>query len=173
VGNKKNWAAAAVPLTGLKEAWQRLRERREAVVAARTDRALAWGVERAGEIADRYRERKRLLGALDFDDLLVATRDLLDAGPAVTDPLREQYRYLLVDEFQDTDPLQADIILRLAEAPGESARRAREAVRPGRLPGGPGAAAPLGGGCPAAHQLPQPARTGGGGQPDLPRSAGG
>jgi len=54
-------------------------------------------------------------GALDFDDLLVKTRDLLRNHPEVRAALSAETRAVLVDEFQDTDPVQYDIIRRLGE----------------------------------------------------------
>ena len=55
-------------------------------------------------------------GALDFDDLLVKTRDLLRTHPAVRAELVDNTAAVLVDEFQDTDPVQFDILRRLGDA---------------------------------------------------------
>ncbi|MCK4550002.1 MAG: UvrD-helicase domain-containing protein, partial [Candidatus Krumholzibacteria bacterium] len=63
--------------------------------------------------------KKRRGGVLDFDDLLIGVRRLLD-DEGVIETLRRRYRYILVDEFQDTDPLQAEIIMLLAGRPGSS-----------------------------------------------------
>lgn len=63
--------------------------------------------------ADRYHDLKRRSALLDFDDLLHAARDLLANYSTVRDALAERYKYVLVDEFQDTDPLQAEILWRL------------------------------------------------------------
>jgi len=54
-------------------------------------------------------------GALDFDDLLVKTRDLLRDYPDVRAAIADGAEAVLVDEFQDTDPVQFDIIRRLGE----------------------------------------------------------
>ena len=59
-------------------------------------------------------EEKRRRGLVDFDDLLLCTRDLLRRSPSVRETFRRRYERLLVDEFQDTDPVQAEIVLRLA-----------------------------------------------------------
>ncbi len=64
----------------------------------------------AGEVVAAYRERKRAHGVVDFQDLLTAARDLLRDHPAVRDRLRERYRFLLIDELQDTDPVQMELI---------------------------------------------------------------
>jgi len=58
----------------------------------------------------RYRERKREANAMDFDDLLVNWKLLLDEKPEIAEPLKRKYRYILVDEYQDTNKLQADVV---------------------------------------------------------------
>jgi ATP-dependent helicase/nuclease subunit A len=58
---------------------------------------------------------KRRRGALDFDDLLLHARDLLaDDGHGVREELARRYDLILVDEFQDTDPIQDEIVRRIA-----------------------------------------------------------
>ncbi|KQY21240.1 exodeoxyribonuclease V [Cellulomonas sp. Root485] len=57
--------------------------------------------------------RKRALRVLDYDDLLVLLRDALtdpETGPAAAERVRSRYRIVMVDEFQDTDPVQWDIL---------------------------------------------------------------
>jgi DNA helicase II / ATP-dependent DNA helicase PcrA len=63
----------------------------------------------------RYKERKREANAMDFDDLLVFWKVLLDDHADVSAALKRRYRYILVDEYQDTNKLQADIIDSMAE----------------------------------------------------------
>lgn len=60
------------------------------------------------------RERRRA-GDLTFDDLLVLTARLLRRSESARRQLGARWRFLLVDEFQDTDPLQAEVIFLLAE----------------------------------------------------------
>jgi ATP-dependent helicase/nuclease subunit A len=57
----------------------------------------------------RYEAKKRALGVLDFVDLLVKARDALRDRESVRRHARRRFRFLLVDEFQDTDPLQVEI----------------------------------------------------------------
>jgi ATP-dependent helicase/nuclease subunit A len=64
----------------------------------------------AGEAVAVYRERKRAHGVVDFQDLLTSTRDLLRDHPAVCARLRQRYRFLLIDELQDTDPVQMELV---------------------------------------------------------------
>ena len=58
----------------------------------------------------RYKERKREANAMDFDDLLVNWKLLLDDYPDVSAALQRRYRYILVDEYQDTNKLQAEVV---------------------------------------------------------------
>lgn len=65
-----------------------------------------------------WNEYKRAAALLDFDDLLYTARDLLAKSDDVRHALAKRFRHVLVDEFQDTDPLQIDILWRLSgEAP--------------------------------------------------------
>ncbi|MCP4658976.1 MAG: UvrD-helicase domain-containing protein, partial [bacterium] len=66
------------------------------------------------EVIDDYEELKRRAGRLDFLDLLVRARDLVRDRSEVRHYLQERFTHLFVDEFQDTDPLQAEILLLLA-----------------------------------------------------------
>ncbi len=61
-------------------------------------------------ITARYAEKKRLANAMDFDDLLVNWVELMNNHADVTQLLANRFRYVLVDEFQDTNPLQATIV---------------------------------------------------------------
>jgi len=63
----------------------------------------------------RYKERKREANAMDFDDLLVNWKLLLDDYPDVAAALQRRYRYILVDEYQDTNKLQAEVVDKMAE----------------------------------------------------------
>ncbi|WP_435006345.1 UvrD-helicase domain-containing protein [Tundrisphaera lichenicola] len=63
----------------------------------------------------KYEEAKRSRGGIDNDDLLLLTRDLLVNGPSsVRLSLSESFDLILVDEFQDTDPVQSEILEILA-----------------------------------------------------------
>ena len=62
-----------------------------------------------------YEERKERLNLLDFDDLLVNTLELLCKNGTVADAYQERFMHILVDEYQDTNHIQAEIVDRLAE----------------------------------------------------------
>ena len=82
---------------------------------------------------DEYERMKARAGALDFLDLLLRARDLVRDNPMVRRGFQQRFKRIFVDEFQDTDPLQAEILLLLAaDDPAETDwRRARPV--PGRL----------------------------------------
>ncbi len=77
--------------------------------------ALAIKLCRSAERA--FYEHRLRIGKLDFQDLLVLSARLLREQPSVRRQLGRKWRRLLVDEFQDTDPLQAEIMLLLASDP--------------------------------------------------------
>ena len=67
-----------------------------------------------------YEDLKTRAGKLDFLDLLVRARDLVRDHRGVRNELQERFTHILVDEFQDTDPLQAEILLLIsADDPAE------------------------------------------------------
>ncbi|MFC0626368.1 UvrD-helicase domain-containing protein [Kribbella deserti] len=79
-------------------------------------------------------ELRRAAGRLEFHDLLVLARDLLRRDPAVRDALQERYQHLLLDEFQDTDPIQIELAVRIAAGAAATASDWRDVeVPPGRL----------------------------------------
>ncbi|MGH2636139.1 MAG: DNA helicase PcrA, partial [Actinomycetota bacterium] len=61
-----------------------------------------------------YEERKRAAGALDFDDLIAETVGLFRAHPEVLEHYQERFRYILVDEYQDTNRAQYQLVNLLA-----------------------------------------------------------
>jgi DNA helicase-2/ATP-dependent DNA helicase PcrA len=76
---------------------------------------LATIIERIGEL---YEDRKRQADVMDFDDLLLLLHRLLRERPDVRDRLASQFQYVLVDEYQDTNVIQAEIVRQLASAHG-------------------------------------------------------
>ncbi|MGE0394415.1 MAG: UvrD-helicase domain-containing protein, partial [Vicinamibacterales bacterium] len=89
--------------------------------------------EELGGAVERYEALKAREGALDFLDLLLRTRNLLVADRQVRDAFQRRFRRIFVDEFQDTDPLQADILLLLAADSPEVTARAAVRPVPGKL----------------------------------------
>ena len=62
-----------------------------------------------------YAEQRRNAGEVEFLDLLVLARNMLRDSLAARDQFRERFTHILIDEVQDTDPLQAEIAMFLAE----------------------------------------------------------
>jgi ATP-dependent helicase/nuclease subunit A len=84
--------------------------------------------------ARRLRSRQTRVGLIDFDGLLVRARDLLRDVPTVRAAFKRRYRMILVDEFQDTDPIQYDIVFFLSELEGDAASDAYATrLAPGKL----------------------------------------
>ena len=69
-----------------------------------------------GRIEEYYRQYKRERSLLDYDDLLTHLRELLRTHPEVAERLSHTYRYIMVDEYQDTNRLQAEIVRLLAHS---------------------------------------------------------
>jgi len=65
-------------------------------------------------VIERYEALKAREGALDFLDLLLKTRDLIVRDRTVRAAFQRRFRRIFVDEFQDTDPIQAEILLLLS-----------------------------------------------------------
>ena len=68
-----------------------------------------------GEIYHNYVDRCFKAGAMDFDDLLLRTNELLNRFPDVLAKYQERFRYILVDEYQDTNHSQYLIVKALAD----------------------------------------------------------
>jgi ATP-dependent helicase/nuclease subunit A len=127
----KDGKAAAKALGG---AWQEFEASVVAPLLAR------WREHRYGPVmrllrraAAAFQEERRRAGRLGFEDLLAFAARLLRENPGVRRGLGERYRYLLVDEFQDTDPLQAALCFLLASDPEEGDDWRTVTPRPGAL----------------------------------------
>ncbi|MBQ7259197.1 MAG: UvrD-helicase domain-containing protein [Paludibacteraceae bacterium] len=66
-------------------------------------------------IYELYQARLKAANAMDFDDLLINMLRLMDISPEVRGQYQQQFRYLLVDEYQDTNYIQFLLVKRLAE----------------------------------------------------------
>jgi ATP-dependent helicase/nuclease subunit A len=95
-----------------REGWKALPDR---LSSLEDERALARAAAavRIG-LLPRLEARMRERGLLDFDDLLLAARRLLRESRAAREHFQARFPHLVVDEFQDTDPIQAEIVLRIA-----------------------------------------------------------
>jgi ATP-dependent exoDNAse (exonuclease V) beta subunit len=97
--------------TATADAYRQAAERYAGAVAdQRAVPALALVDELLGRYADAYSAAKRSRTAVDFDDLLLLVRDLLVDAPAIATGYRERFARIMVDEFQDTNPLQLELL---------------------------------------------------------------
>jgi ATP-dependent exoDNAse (exonuclease V) beta subunit len=99
---------------------------------ADADLAAALQQELSGQVA-RYEALKARSGSLDFLDLLLKARDLVRGNAGVRRGFQARFTHIFVDEFQDTDPLQAEILLLLASADPEQDDWRKVTPVPGRL----------------------------------------
>ena len=85
-------------------------------------------------VCAQVRQDYKEVGLVSFDDLIVKTRNLLRDKPKVRRLLKEKFDALLIDEFQDTDPVQGEMLLFLAEEKPQAAPRWQEVkLLPGKL----------------------------------------
>ena len=141
-GNQKNWDKDDV--TGvnacklLKDKLQKLEgSRAEEIGALRTAAFIPTFEAVRRFVVDQSARRKRE-GQAGFHDLLVWARDMLRDSPGARRRFQSRFHHLLVDEFQDTDPIQAEIAFFLAGDPSnvaESISRDWKAIvpTPGKL----------------------------------------
>jgi len=126
---KGRWKVAAKASRSIAEA-ERLNDQATECYAACVEAhaaVRAWAatrvLSRLGEdcraVVERFAQAKRDRAQLDFDDLMLKSRDLLARRADVRRALNKRFACILVDEFQDTDPTQCEILWRLAGNPPE------------------------------------------------------
>jgi ATP-dependent exoDNAse (exonuclease V) beta subunit len=106
------------------------------LLQAAAARVLADLVRLVQPVMERFRNYKRSAALLDFDDLIFAARTLMRDHEAVRRALAARFAHVLVDEFQDTDPLQTEIFWRLCgdrPAGADNANWTMFQIRPGAL----------------------------------------
>ena len=87
-----------------------------------TERVASFYDQTVAEVYDLYQKRLFASNAVDFDDMLFLTVDVLERFPEARAKWQEAFRYVLVDEYQDTDDAQERLLRLLAE---ERAQRVR------------------------------------------------
>ena len=73
-----------------------------------------YGQKKVAQVYREYQKRLKSNNALDFDDLLVKTVELLQTAPEVLEYYQERFKYIMVDEYQDTNTVQFKFISLLA-----------------------------------------------------------
>jgi ATP-dependent exoDNAse (exonuclease V) beta subunit len=141
---KGKWQDAAVasgkkkkdgdPLSQVGEGfYQACGEAYEAFCGCLGEIAFQYFVREFDTLKKLYGNHKRTTALLDFDDLLHNARDLLKNEEMVRLHLSQRYPRILVDEFQDTDPLQAEILWLLTGESDMPAPWFKRVIRPGAL----------------------------------------
>jgi len=132
-GRKGSWSAAH----GGKDELQARYRTLAGIVGALTDEYAEFLTGTAVAVADAFSRwagaTQLSLGRLDFTDLLGCLRDLLARDVDARRVLQHRHRYLLVDEFQDTDPLQAEIVFLLCEREPLAGDWREVVLEPGKL----------------------------------------
>ncbi len=140
VGRQGNWPGESIQL--VRGALRTLREKAkglshlapagEAVEASAAELTARFCTALPG-VFEAYTQAKREQSRLDFEDMLILARDLLRDFPDVRAAEQQRFEHVLVDEFQDTDPVQRELIWYLAEAGAKATRLDEVRLRPGRL----------------------------------------
>ncbi len=84
-------------------------------------------------LLESYQRRKRAAAVLDFDDLLLHVRSLVRDHEEVRRAIGRRYKYILVDEFQDTDRVQSELLFSIAATDDRVERWEERRLRPGSL----------------------------------------
>jgi len=119
-GNKKNWGCLPSgdnACTELKALLSDLEEIKQAELESVKQAGLAVLLEKLRLAVLAYSNARRASGVAEFHDLLVWARNMLRDNPAVRKHFQDKYSHILIDEFQDTDPIQAEIAFYLASGP--------------------------------------------------------
>jgi ATP-dependent helicase/nuclease subunit A len=114
LGSKGNWATEAA-CAEQKEICRQLKAMVEAAQTRLGPGLVAGVLDWLKGFLLAVEREKRKRGVLDFQDLLLKARDLVRDHPEVRAWFQQRFRFLLVDEFQDTDPLQAELVFYLGE----------------------------------------------------------
>jgi ATP-dependent exoDNAse (exonuclease V) beta subunit len=120
-GSNANWGGEKPQLAELQRRYRDLHK--ETVVRLRQG-ALLGVLPDVEWFVREYADERKKSGRADFDDLLFWARDLLAESAPARSYFRERFRAVLIDEFQDTDPVQAELALLLTslDEPGEEWR---------------------------------------------------
>jgi len=131
-GNKQNWKPPS-SCEEQKEIFDKLSQELEGLKRSIRGETMVDLVECLRGFLKAIQEEKAQRGVLDFQDLLLVARNLLRDDKEVRRYFQEKFRYILVDEFQDTDPLQVEVVFLLAEDDAQAGSWEEVEVSPGRL----------------------------------------
>ena len=134
-GNKANWTGGKETVWAVREFIRELVEFQLSYRKLPAQRLLVDVVQwiKNDFMMEEWQKRKHAEGLLDFDDQLYLARDLLLKHKSVRRDFQERYKTFLVDEFQDTDPVQWHIVLLLSSTDFKEIDITKLQPAPGRL----------------------------------------
>ncbi len=135
-GNQGNWDndGGVNACKTIKDTMKDVRERTSTALEGKRSNVLAAIATELRGVVLAYAEERRVRGAVTYQDLLVRARDLVRDHEDVRALLHAQWDFVAVDEFQDTDPLQAELAFRLCAAVEDaSVSWSSLPITPGRL----------------------------------------
>ena len=112
-------ASSTTPITAWRNRWLERNQRRNFVFK---DRARSAKLRSLGEIYQKYLESMQSRELYDFDDMILRVVHGLEVFPELRYNLQEQYQYVLVDEFQDTNGAQLRLLRNLTNADANEGR---------------------------------------------------
>ncbi len=115
LGRQENWDGH---ITEVREACSSAESERQRILDSVRRAVLFDLLPRIASFVLDAAEGRRADGTLNFHDLLVHARRLLRVGGEPVEELRRRYRWILIDEFQDTDPIQVELASRIVSGDG-------------------------------------------------------
>ena len=106
----ENILSPKIVLNEISKSKENDRTPKEELLEAGNDRRL----HTIARVYKEYQSRLKAANALDFDDIIMLTNSLFETHVDVLDRYREHFKYILVDEYQDTNPTQSRLVARLA-----------------------------------------------------------
>ena len=120
-GRKGSWPQT--PIQEIRDEWAAIQAESEVLKARLAATAMVPVIASLRDFVVDQADVRRCSGQVEFHDLLVRARDLLESNADVRAAVRNRFTYVLIDEFQDTDPVQTDIARLLASSKGGTSRQ--------------------------------------------------
>ncbi|BBM87810.1 UvrD-helicase domain-containing protein [Candidatus Uabimicrobium amorphum] len=131
-GNQKNWDPPQV-LKEVKQQLKSLKTLSETTRAHHNHNLVCDTIAWLNKFFDTVKQQKQTQALVDFDDLLYYVKHLLQTNQEIRRQCQENFRYILVDEFQDTNDLQVEILFQLASQDEELHDWQQAQLIPGKL----------------------------------------
>lgn len=131
-GNQKNWEPPQI-LKEIKQQLKNLKILSETTRAHHNHNLVCDTISWLSAFFTTVEQKKQTQALVDFDDLLYRVKHLLQTHNEIRRQCQENFRYILVDEFQDTNDLQVEILFQLASADEELRDWQQAQLIPGKL----------------------------------------